>query len=228
MSAAGRPRRAIAYVAVVATVIVLASLLSSPPAAAHHWRDGPSVSGPLVPWLWPVCGTRDVEQHPGYKVVAEVHACLWQFYLPPAAETDLTGDYWAYWIVAQLDPRPGYCIKMMRIWGFPGDDGRMTEHEGPSTGPAGGRTQVRLLVDAEGHAPVPGTLSMAARLPEGTIREREESVQWKGLTRKTLEIPIGFEGWADLDRYDGDDIGATTREGIARCDRPGRRISLVP
>lgn len=124
--------------------------------------------------------------------------CSWNYTLAPA-ETNTGEDFSAFWLQTEVFSG-GECIRSVSlefrvpkgvriVSGAPSESGRFTRSSAPKT--------TELIVDAEGAAPVPGTVVQDSAAPAGrvdvAVGERRYRYTWRGNSRDTIMIPLGIQ-----------------------------------
>jgi hypothetical protein len=121
--------------------------------------------------------------------------CAWSYDLVPA-ETNATEDFAGYWVQIEVDPAPGWCVYGIHFETTGPDSGRLVSAT-PEGGKTGGDTTVELSVDADGAAPVPGTIAQDLSLPKGRVRTKlaphHFSYVWSGKSRDKVVVALGVQ-----------------------------------
>lgn len=155
--------------------------------------DPPRTSGPLVGLSMPC-----EDNGPAGPGEAKGQSCSWFYDLAPA-ETNLGEDFSAYWIQMEIDPGKGWCAKKLTFELSAPSDGRIVS-AAPDRGRriAKGRvTTAELIVDAEGAAPVPGTVAQDVKPGRGriTVKMNEDHYmfRWRGNSPDKVMVAVGVQ-----------------------------------
>ena len=136
----------------------------------------PRVSGPLVGS--PLGCEDDGPAGPGE---AKWQACSWHYQL--AGDGNFEEDFSAYWLQMEIDPGKGLCAKGMsfKISDLNGVRIVSAVPRRSSRIPKSRSITTELVVDAEGSAPVPGTVAQDGLLGPGrtTVRRDEDSYSYR-------------------------------------------------
>lgn len=177
-------------------VLICLTMWPAPPVTADSTPDAsdpPRTSGPLV---GSPLGCEDDGPSGPWEFKAQ--SCSWLYELAPA-ETNLEKDFAAYWVQMEITPGKGLCAKDLGfnltrprgvriISAVPRHGGRVAEHRSAVT---------ELLVDADGDAPIPGTVSQDVLLAPGRIKvnksARHYSFRWSGNSPRKVVIAIGIQ-----------------------------------
>lgn len=165
------------------------------PAAAQDpdASNPPRVSGPLV---GSPLGCED--NGPAAPGEAKGQSCSWLYDLVPA-ESNLEENFSAYWVQMEIDPGKGWCAKEMSFTMSAPSDGRIVS-AAPDRGGRIGKsrlTTTELIVDAEGAAPLPGTVAQDVKPGRGrvtvTMDESVYSYRWRGNSRDKVVLAVGIQ-----------------------------------
>ncbi|MGH2755554.1 MAG: hypothetical protein ACRDLB_14140, partial [Actinomycetota bacterium] len=178
-------------IAIVCTTLLVAAA----PGAAddRDASDPPRTSGPLIGSPFGCEDAGDAE--PGETVM---QSCSWSYDLVPA-ESNAGEDFSVYWMQLEIDPGKGWCARDVFFELTAPSDGRIV-----SAVPAEGGKQIRnrasvtrLAVDAEGAAPVPGSVEQDVVLPKGrtkvSVSEEGYSYRWRGNSSDKIVVAIGIQ-----------------------------------
>jgi hypothetical protein len=152
----------------------------------------PRVFGPLI-------GTPlDCEDDgPPGKGESKGQACGWSYELAPA-ESNLEEDFYANWIQIEIDPGPGaWCAKAIIFRMKTGADARIVSAVPDHSGEAPRSSVTEFEVDADGAAPVPGTISQDVLPARGKVSvsmdDRHYSYAWEGNSGHKVMVAIGVQ-----------------------------------
>jgi hypothetical protein len=181
----------IAFRSVLTALVLLVAVPGAAAAApVQDASEAPRTSGPLFG------SPLDCEDDgPPGPNETRMRTCVWSYDLLPA-ETNATEDYTGYWIQLEVDPAPGWCVFGVDFDTSGPDDGRIAS-AAPQPGRTGGETTVELVVDAEGAAPLPGTIAQDFDLPKGRIRTSLDphhfAYSWSGRAKDKIVVGTGVQ-----------------------------------
>ncbi len=177
---------------IVALALVAGLSLPAEPVAAAtaDASDSPRVSGPL---LGTPLGCED--NGPSGPGELSGQSCTWSYELAPA-HTNATEDFSVLWTQMEIDPGTGMCAQRiefeLRLSG-----GERIVSAAPTTAAAARGSVTKLVVDADGAAPVPGQIEQDVAPPPGRVRievgDRRYSYTWTGRSRHKVMIAVGIQ-----------------------------------
>lgn len=175
--------------------LCLALLGATSPVGADDFdaSDPPRTSGPLVGSPFGCDDNGPAKPHE-----TRGQACSWAYDLVPA-QTNATEDFSAYWVQIEVDPGKHWCVKEVSFKVTAPNHVRIVSAvpaRGHRIARAKGMTS-RLVVDAEGTAPVPGVVSQGLSTTPGRttvdVGHRRYSYRWRGNSADKLGVAIGLQ-----------------------------------